>query len=79
MGVYVVDIILAGKSEKSINEVMSALSEKFDIKDGNLSYFLRIKVEQCKNKIGLDNLYIQRVTLNLWNARLQACGYASEC
>ncbi len=47
LGVYVDDIILAGKTDSALSEVKTALSRKFDIKDlGNLNYFLGIKVEQ---------------------------------
>ena len=47
IGVYVDDIILAGKSDKSIKEVKRALDAKFDIKDmGKLHYFLGIKFLQ---------------------------------
>lgn len=41
IGVYVDDIILAGKSDKRIKEVKRALDTKFDINDmGKLHYFL---------------------------------------
>ena len=44
MGVYIDDIILAGKTEEDLTEVKITLSRKFDIKDlGKLNYF---KVEQ---------------------------------
>ena len=47
IGVYVDDIILAGKSERKMREVKEALGEKFDIKDlGKLHYFLGMKVVQ---------------------------------
>lgn len=47
MGVYVDDIILAGKSESKIKEVKKDISKKFNTKDlGKLSYFLGMKVEQ---------------------------------
>ena len=47
LGVYVDDIILAGKTDSALSEVKTALSRKFDIKDlGNLSYFLGIRVER---------------------------------
>ena len=47
IGVYVDDIILAGHSDKRIQEVKDALAMQFDIKDiGNLHYFLGIKVLQ---------------------------------
>lgn len=49
IGVYVDDIILAGKTEKQLQEVKRDLSKKFDIKDlGNLKYFLGMKVVQDK-------------------------------
>ena len=45
IGIYVDDIILAGKSDKKIKEVKEALERKFDIKDmGKLHYFLGMKV-----------------------------------
>ena len=47
IGVYVDDIILAGKSDKRIKEVKMALAAKFDIKDmGRLHYFLGMKILQ---------------------------------
>ena len=47
IGVYVDDIILAGKSDKGIKEVKRALAAKFDIKDmGRLHYFLGVKILQ---------------------------------
>ena len=47
MGVYVDDIILAGKSESKMKQVKTDLSRKFDTKDlGKLSYFLGMKIEQ---------------------------------
>ena len=47
VGVYVDDIILAGKSDKRIKEVKRALAAKFDIKDiGRLHYFLGMKILQ---------------------------------
>ena len=45
IGVYVDDIILAGKSDKRMKEVKAALAKKFDVKDmGKLHYFLGMKV-----------------------------------
>ena len=47
IGVYVDDIILAGRNDKRIKEVKDALAMKFDIKDmGKLHYFLGIKILQ---------------------------------
>ena len=47
IGVYVDDIILAGKTDRNLEEVKTALSTKFNIKDlGELNYFLGIKVDQ---------------------------------
>ena len=47
IGIYVDDIIRAGKSDKKIKEVKEALEKKFDIKDmGKLHYFLGMKVLQ---------------------------------
>lgn len=47
IGVYVDDIVLAGKTDEDPSVVKNALSRKFDIKDlGELNYFLGIKVEQ---------------------------------
>ena len=44
---YVDDIILAGKTERQIQEIKDCLSRKFDIKDlGKLQYFLGMKVVQ---------------------------------
>ena len=56
LGVYVDDIILAGKTETKLNEVKSDLSRKFDIKDlGELNYFLGIKIDQQDN---LESVWI---------------------
>lgn len=50
IGVYVDDIVLAGKTERKLAEVKTTLSRKFDIKDlGELNYFLGMKVEQREN------------------------------
>ena len=47
IGVYVDDIILAGKNDKKINEVKRALGAKFNIKDmEKLHYFLRMNILQ---------------------------------
>ena len=47
IGVYVDDIILAGKNDKKTNEVKRALGAKFNIKDmGKLHYFLGMNVLQ---------------------------------
>ncbi len=42
IGVYVDDIILAGKTDRNLEEVKTALSTKFS----ELNYFLGIKVDQ---------------------------------
>ena len=47
IGVYVDDIILAGKNDKKINELKRALGAKFNIEDmGKLHYFLGMNVLQ---------------------------------
>ena len=47
VGVYVDDIIIAGKSEKLVKDVKLALGERFDVKDlGRLHYFLGMKIVQ---------------------------------
>ena len=47
IGVYVDDIVLAGKNMKQINEVKKTLSNKFDVKDlGELNYFLGVQIIQ---------------------------------
>jgi len=70
IGVYVNDIILAGKSDKRIKEVKRALSAKFDIKDMGKLHYLKILqdekignvwigqpayVESILKKYGMDN------------------------
>ena len=51
IGVYVDDIILAGKSEKKMADIKEALSDKFEMKDlGELHYFLGVKVIQDHKK-----------------------------
>ena len=47
IGIYVDDILLAGKNDKRISEVKLALAERFDVKDlGELNYFLGVKIVQ---------------------------------
>ena len=47
MGIYVHDILLAGKNDKQISEVKLALVERFDVKGlGELNYFLGVKIVQ---------------------------------
>ena len=47
IGVYVDDMILAGKDEAKMKNVKEELSSKFDIKDlGKLSYFLCVSIVQ---------------------------------
>ena len=47
IGVYVDDILLAGRSEKRLREIKSALMETFDLKDlGELNHFLGVKIVQ---------------------------------
>ena len=58
IGLYVDKIILAGRTEKQLQEIKGYLSKKFDIKDlGEMKYFLGMKVIQRKeNKFcGLGN------------------------
>ena len=47
IGVYVDDFVIAGESEVRIEQVKTALSQKFDVKDlGELHYFLGVQVIQ---------------------------------
>ena len=47
IGVYVDDMLLAGKSKKQINNIKSTLSKRFDMKDlGELNHFLGVQVVQ---------------------------------
>ena len=51
IGVYVDDIVLAGKSDKTMADVKRALSDKFEMKDlGELNYFLDVKIVQNHEK-----------------------------
>ena len=51
IGVYVDDIIIAGRDKSSIKRVKRQLAAKFDIKDlGKLSYFLGISIIQDQDK-----------------------------
>ncbi len=72
------DIILAGKTEQDLEEVKTALSTKFNIKDlGELNYFLRIKVDQKTQ----DSIWIGQPshTKNLLKTLgMQDCKHASE-
>ena len=47
IGVYVDDILLAGKSDRRMEEVKKALAMQFEVKDiGELRYFLGVKIIQ---------------------------------
>ena len=47
VGVYVDDIIIAGKNEKQVKVFKTSVGEKFDVKDlGRLHYFLGMKIVQ---------------------------------
>ena len=47
IGVYVGDFVIAAKSSERIEQVKTALSQKFDVKDlGELHYFLGVQVIQ---------------------------------
>jgi len=47
IGVYVDDIVLAGKSDKRMEDVKKAIAMQFDVKDlGKLHYFLGMKIVQ---------------------------------
>ena len=47
IGVYVDDFVIAAKSNEKIEEIKTALSKKFDVKDlGELHYFLGVLVTQ---------------------------------
>ena len=47
IGVYVDDIVLAGRSQKRMDEVKRDISEKFEVKDlGELNYFLGVNIVQ---------------------------------
>ena len=51
IGVYVDDFVIAAKDQKKINQVKTALSQKFDVKDlGELHDFLGVKVVQDHEK-----------------------------
>ena len=56
IGVYVDDFVIAAKSPEKINQVKTALSQKFDMKDlAELHEFLGVKVRR-KGQGGLVNL-----------------------
>ena len=47
VGVYVDDIIIAGKNEKQVKVFKTSVGERFDVKDlGRLHYFLGMKIVQ---------------------------------
>ena len=47
IGIYVDDILLAGKSEKRISEIKLALAKTFEVKDlAELNHFLGVKIVQ---------------------------------
>ena len=86
MGVYVDDIILAGKSESMMKKVKADISRKFDTKDlGKLSYFLGTKVLQSEENESIwigQCAYTENLSLSLEeirNGRLQVCDYSSGC
>ena len=79
IGVYVDDIILAGKTVKQLEEIKRHLSQEFDIKDlGKLGYFLGMKVVQDE---GSQSIWIGQPAYaeNLLNAGLQANRHSSRC
>ena len=76
MGVYVDNIVLAGKTDTLMKNVKSALSEKFKIKDmGKLHYFLGIPVvqdEECKSVWIGQPAYTENLLTKYGHAGLQA-------
>ena len=65
IGVYVDDIILAGKDRQQMEEIKGMLAKTFDIKDlGELKYFLGVKI-RVNHKIGTvwigQPMYIENV------------------
>ena len=73
MGVYVDDIVLAGKTDTLMKKVKSALSEKFKIKD--IHYFLGIPVvqdEECKSAWIGQPAYAENLLTKYGYAGLQA-------
>ena len=78
LAVYVDDIVLAGKSEKKIAEVKSALAKLFQVKDmGEMHYFLGVSVKQNPKTgetwVG-QPLYTQNI---LWNGKCKS--YPHTC
>ena len=71
IGVYVDDIVLAGRSDERIKEVKDAIAKKFEIKDmGQLHYFLGMTVIQTETK---NSVWIGQPTYTdkeLWDAGL---------
>ena len=65
IGVYVDDMILAGKDEAKMKSIKEELSSRFDIKDlGELSYYLRMSIIQNKeeNKIWMGQpMYTEKI------------------
>ena len=63
IGVYVDDIILAGKTIEKINEVKQCISERFEVKDmGELNYFLGVQVIQDDGKVWIGQpTYTQKI------------------
>ena len=56
IGVYVDDIILAGRTVKQLEEIKRDLSQEFDIKDlGKLGYFFGMKVVQDEESQSIWN------------------------
>ena len=88
IGVYVDDVILAGKDCKQMEEIKRKLAEKFDIKDlGELKYFLGVNikvnngsvwigqplyVEKLLKKYGMENAKAIRTPVDIGNKLVKA-------
>lgn len=63
-------MLLAGKSEKRIDEIKSTLSKRFDMKDlGELNHFLGVQVEQ-NHKNGTIWVVHRRSIEEIWDGEL---------
>ena len=68
IAVYVDDILVAGRTDKIIAEVKTAIANRFDVKDmGKLHYFLGVKVVQDieAGTIWMGQPTIQRILFHI--------------
>lgn len=72
---YVNDIVITGSDTTGIHEVISKLSQVFDMKDlGSLSYFFGLEVKQVRNGIFLSQTkYAKDLLVKVGMDNISAC------